>query len=59
MHASDGVAQALQGRRVGPCLGKTVSVGMTDAPLFKDVCFGVLDVVSKGGLAMYACYRTT
>jgi bacteriorhodopsin len=27
--------------------------------LFKDVSYAVLDVVSKGGLALYVCYRTT
>jgi len=27
--------------------------------LFKDASYAVLDVVSKGGLALYACYRTT
>ena len=27
--------------------------------LFKDVAFGVLDVVSKAGLAAYVAYRTT
>lgn len=27
--------------------------------LFKDVAFAVLDVSSKGGLALYVCYRTT
>jgi len=26
---------------------------------FKDVAYAVLDVVSKGGLAAYVCYRTT
>jgi hypothetical protein len=27
--------------------------------LFKDLSYAVLDVVAKGGLAIYACYRTT
>ena len=26
---------------------------------FKDVAYAVLDVTSKGGVALYACYRTT
>lgn len=27
--------------------------------LFKDLAYATLDVLSKGGLAMYACYRST
>ena len=27
--------------------------------LFKDLLYAVLDVVAKGGLALYVCYRTT
>ena len=30
----------------------------TAISLFKDVAYGVLDVVAKSGLALYVCYRT-